>query len=126
MNILLAIASQWRAGLFGLAVACALIGGWVVNGWRLEAAKVKDLKAALANEQSERIKSDAARLQMATFLAASEASSHSNIQTVKERIVIHVKDDRSCDLVGITSMLNRARAGLPPTTNDSDGPTATP
>lgn len=126
MSILLGILGQWKYAVYGVLVAGLVLGGWTANGWRLEAAQAKIVRAELRNEVERRVRADADRLALAKEILEGEGKTIENTRVVKERIYVRIKDNAGCDLVGLSGVLNRTRAGLPPAADGPDPATATP
>ena len=121
MGILASILSQWRFGLYGLAAAALLIFGWTANGWRMDAAKLNDAKAALrttqermAQAQRAAIKADEERATMGLKLTEAEAALLSTSTQAKVVIRRVVKTDPRCDIdAAVVRVMRNARSGNP-------------
>ena len=106
MTILASILSQWRFGLYGLIAAALLIAGWTVNGWRNDALKLNDAKAAVREAQSRMaaaqraaIQADEDRVSMGMKLSEAEATiltTNNQAKTIVRRV--YIQSDPRCDL----------------------------
>ena len=93
------------------------IVAWQANGWRLEAAQTKIVRAELRHELERRVQSDADRLAMQRKLTQAESRMGTGVKIITKTIRENVKDNPDCDIDDpIAGMLNRARAGDLPST----------
>lgn len=99
----------------------------MANGWRLEAANARGLRAALQSEMAARIEADAARVALGMQLSEAEAAIITGTKVVRERVKIYVPSDRNCDIPDtFRGMLDRARSGLPPASDPAPASGAEP
>jgi hypothetical protein len=113
--LLAAILSQGRFAIYGLLAAGLVIGGWTANGWRLEAANARGLRAALQSEMAARVEADAARVALGMQLSEAEAAIITGTKVVREKVKTHVPASADCNIPdGFRLLLERARSGLPP------------
>ena len=110
--MLAAIFSQGRFALYGLLAAGLIIGGWMANGWRLEAAQARGLRQALQAEMKARVEADAARVALGLQLSEAEAAIGTGIKVIREKVRVHVPASADCNIPdGFRGLLERARNG---------------
>lgn len=104
-------------------VVAALWAGWVVNGWRIDAARTAQAEATLREAVRARVQADRDRIRMAVRLEASQAAITTRIVEIQKKIKVYVPRDRACDLsVDAVRLLNAARS----LSAAAGGPAATP
>lgn len=124
MTFLLGLLAQWRYALAGLLVAGAIMLGWTVATWKIDAQKAKAYRdlyhAELARRVDAMAKLNAAQVRLKT------RTTQVVVQTkeIVRRVKVYIRDNRDCDLnADVVELLNNARAGMfiPPRAPDSGG-----
>jgi hypothetical protein len=101
--------------------------GWTVNGWRIDAARVREAETAVQEAVKARVRADLDRAQMGLRLAEAEGLARANIRTIEKRIRVYVPRNPACDLsLGAVSLLNIARAGVSAAPDDPPGASPAP
>lgn len=103
----------------GLVASALIVGGWQINGWRMEAHAAEVLRLELRNELQRRIaeqvrvkQADDARLAAEAALQAKEAEIAKGVKVVKETVVKYVKANPDCDLPEpVAGQLQKLREG---------------
>jgi hypothetical protein len=125
MGILLGIMAQWRYALAGLLVAGAIILGWTVATWKIDAQKAQAYRDLYRAELARRVEA-VAKLNAAQVRLRTRAT-QVVVQTkeIVRRVKVYIRDDRDCDLnADVVELLNNARAGMfiPPRAPGPGGP----
>ena len=116
MTILASLLANWRWGLMGLIAAVAGIFAWQANGWRLEAAQAKIVRAELRHELERRVQADVDRHVVQRKLTQAESRIGTGVKIITKTVRENVQSNVDCDTDDpVAGMLNRARSGELPT-----------
>lgn len=101
---------SFRTAATVLVLLAVAYGGWVANGWRIDAARAKALADRLTQETVKRVDGERARVRIQKELDEARNNVAERVRTITKTVVKHVPD--GCDLDDdVAGVLQRFREG---------------
>lgn len=95
-----------------LVLLAVAYGGWIVNGWRIDAARATALADRLKDETVKRVNGERDRVRLQRELDAARGQITERVRTITKTVIKHVPQDPECDLPDdVAGVLQQFREG---------------
>lgn len=95
-----------------LVLLAVAYGGWIVNGWRIDAARASALADRLRDETVKRVNGERERVRLQRELDDRKDKVVERVKTITRTIVQHVPENPDCNLPDdVAGVLQQFREG---------------
>lgn len=104
--------TAFRTAATVIVLLAVAYGGWIVNGWRIDAARASALADRLRDETVKRVEGERARARLERSLRDAEDRVAGNVKTITKTVIKHVPQNPDCDLPDdVAGVLQQFREG---------------